>query len=109
MAELEIVTLDENGVSVKKFSELNADEKIALEVDVDLALAGFEKTQLLCVVCSVAIPSGLGHSYCVTHKPKFNVCELCNQEMRGLYCINCYTGKIITDENGNKFLEKKIK
>ena len=106
MSDIEITTLDDDG-STKKFSELNDDEKISLEVDVDLALNGFEKVTLLCIVCSVPIPSGMGHSYCETHNFGFPKCELCENVMRGLYCTHCYTGNIITDENGNRFLEMR--
>ena len=107
MGFVEIISFDENGVTKKNLNELSFDERLSLEVDVDLALAGLEKTQLLCVTCYKPIPSGLGHSYCETHKPNFKSCELCNQEMRGLYCIHCFTGRILTTPSGEKYLERK--
>jgi hypothetical protein len=70
MGFIEIITIDEDGVTKKNFDELTEDEKLSLEVDVDLALNGFEKVQLLCVVCLVPIQSGLGHCYCDKHLPK---------------------------------------
>lgn len=68
MGYIEIISIDENGVSKKMLDELNSDELLSLEVDVDLALNGFEKVQLLCVVCLVPIASGQGHCYCPRHK-----------------------------------------
>lgn len=70
MGYIEIISFDENGVTKKNFDELTADEKLSLEVDLDLATVGLEKIQLLCVVCYVPIASGLGHCYCEKHKPK---------------------------------------
>ena len=70
MGYIEIISFDENGVTKKNFDELTPDEKLSLEVDVDLALNGFEKIQLLCFTCFIPIPSGLGHSFCEKHKPK---------------------------------------
>lgn len=70
MGYIEIISIDENGVSKKNFDELTFDEKLSLEVDVDLALAGFEEIKLLCVVCLVPIASGQGHCYCPRHLPK---------------------------------------
>ena len=70
MGFIEIFTADENGAGWKNLDELTQDEKLSLEVDVDLALAGFEKVQLLCVECLAPIESGLGHCYCPRHLPK---------------------------------------
>lgn len=70
MSELEITSIDADGVSTKRVDELTEDERIALELDVDLALAGMESVQLLCVVCLRSIPSGQGHSFCPRHLPK---------------------------------------
>lgn len=70
MGFIEIFTADENGAGWKNLDELTEDEKLSLEVDVDLALAGFEEVKLLCVVCLVPIQSGLGHCYCEKHLPK---------------------------------------
>jgi hypothetical protein len=69
MGYIEIISFDENGVTKKNLNELNFDERVSLEVDVDLALSGFEKVQLLCVNCLVEIPSGSGF-YCKKHLPK---------------------------------------
>jgi hypothetical protein len=68
MGYIEIISFDENGVTKKNLNELTFDEKLSLEVDVDLALAGFEKTKLLCVNCLVEIPNGVGF-YCEKHTP----------------------------------------
>ena len=70
MGFVTITTFDENGVTTKDLSELTFDERLSLEVDVDLATAGLEPVQLLCVVCLTAIPSGLGHCYCPRHTPE---------------------------------------
>ena len=70
MGHIEIISIDEDGVSKQNLDELSFDERLSLEVDVDLALNGFEKVQLLCVVCLVPIASGQGHCYCPRHAPK---------------------------------------
>lgn len=70
MGYIQIFTADENGAGWKDFDELTEDEKLSLEVDVDLATAGFEEIKLLCVVCLVPIASGQGHCYCPRHLPK---------------------------------------
>ena len=70
MGYIEIISIDDDGVSKKNFDELTEDEKLSLEVDVDLATAGFEEIKLLCVVCLVPIASGQGHCYCPRHLPK---------------------------------------
>lgn len=67
MGYIEIFTADENGAGWKNLNELTADERLSLEVDVDLALAGFEPVQILCYVCLTAIPSGTGNA-CERHK-----------------------------------------
>lgn len=69
MGYIEIFTMDENGAGWKDLSTLTVDERIAVEVEVGLALAGLTPIQLACVVCHVNIPSGMGHSYCDTHVP----------------------------------------
>lgn len=70
MSELEIITLTEDGVSVKRLEELTADERLSLEVEVDLAEMGLEQVRLLCVVCLAPVASGQGHSFCPRHLPK---------------------------------------
>lgn len=70
MGYIEIISIDENGVSRKNLDELNFDERLSLEVDVDLALNNFAEIKLLCVVCLVPIASGQGHCYCPRHAPK---------------------------------------
>ena len=67
MGYIEIFTADENGAGWKNLNDLTFDERLSLEVDVDLALNGFEKVQLLCVVCLAPVESGLGHSFCPRH------------------------------------------
>lgn len=70
MGYIEIISLDNDGVTVKRLEELTADERLSLEVEVDLVELGFEESGLLCFECLKPIPSGLGHSYCDAHKPK---------------------------------------
>lgn len=70
MGFIQIFTADENGAGWKDLSELSFDERVSLEVDVDLATLGFEKVQLLCVVCLAPVQSGLGHSFCPRHAKK---------------------------------------
>ena len=71
MGYIEIFSMDENGAGWKDLSELTADERVSLEVDVDLALLGLNgEIGLLCFTCLKPIPSGMGHSFCEQHKPK---------------------------------------
>lgn len=70
MGYIEIFTADESGAGWKNLEDLTFDERLSLEVDTDLATLGFEKVQLLCVVCLTEIESGLGHCYCPKHLPK---------------------------------------
>lgn len=70
MGYIEIFSADENGAGWKNLNDLTFDERLSLEVDVDLALNGFEKVQLLCVVCLAPVQAGLGHSYCPRHAKK---------------------------------------
>ena len=70
MNELEVTSIDADGVSTRRIDELSEDERLSLEVDVDLALNGFEEVRLLCVVCLVPVASGQGHSFCPRHLPK---------------------------------------
>lgn len=67
MASIEIISIDEDGVSKKNFDELTEDEKLSLEVEVDLATVGLEEAQLVCVVCLAFIPNGSGF-VCEKHK-----------------------------------------
>jgi hypothetical protein len=67
MGFIQITTVSENGVTTKDLSELTADERLSLEVDVDLALNGLEEVKLLCVVCLAPVQVGLGHCYCPRH------------------------------------------
>ena len=71
MGYIEIISLDDDGVTIKNFDELTTDEKIEIDVEVSLQSAGLAKrTGLLCFTCLVPIPSGMGHSFCEQHKPK---------------------------------------
>lgn len=70
MGFIQIFSMDENGAGWKDLTELTADERLSLEVDVDLATMGLEEVKLLCVVCLAPVQSGLGHSFCPRHLPK---------------------------------------
>lgn len=70
MGYIEIFTADENGAGWKNLNDLTFDERVSLEVDVDLATLGLEEVKLLCVVCLAPVQSGLGHCYCPKHLPK---------------------------------------
>lgn len=70
MGYIEIFSADENGAGWKNLDDLTFDERLSLEVDVDLALNGFAEIKLLCVVCFVPIASGQGHCYCPRHAKK---------------------------------------
>lgn len=62
MSELKFTKIDENGVTEKTLDELNADERL----DVELA-ALVDDVKMLCVVCLAFIPKGSGF-YCENHK-----------------------------------------
>lgn len=68
MGFIEVFVMNESGAGWKDLSELTTDERISLEVEVDLSLAGFsDPVQMLCYVCLTAIPSGTGNA-CERHK-----------------------------------------
>lgn len=103
MGFIEIISMNEDGVTVKNLSELTESERLDLELDIVTGNVG----GLLCVTCYKPIPSGMGHSYCEAHKPNFKSCEECNKEMTGLYCFHCYTGRILTSPSGERYLEHR--
>jgi len=57
---IEIILLDEDGVTTKSFAELSSDEKF----DLDLHL---NDAKLLCYTCYEPIPDGFG-AFCSKHK-----------------------------------------
>ena len=65
MGYLEMISIDENGVTVTPVSEIS----IGDEIETLMALEQKAYT-LCCVDCFKPIPSGMGHSYCETHLPK---------------------------------------
>jgi hypothetical protein len=66
MGYCEIFQMTPDGAGWTNLDDLSIGDKVELE----LALMTEPKVQLLCVVCLVPVPSGMGHSYCETHKPK---------------------------------------
>lgn len=64
MGYCEMISIDENGVTVTPISEIS----IGDEIETLMALEQKAYT-LCCVVCFVPIPSGMGHCYCERHKP----------------------------------------
>lgn len=65
MGYIKITSFDENGISEKMLHELTADERLSLELDVDLATATNEKIKMLCWVCYKEIEIG---NACDLHK-----------------------------------------
>ena len=67
MGNLEVFTMNENGAGWVPLSTLPVSERIALEVETDLASVGMSaRPQLLCYTCSKPIASGMGSSFCST-------------------------------------------
>ena len=64
MSDLQVFQMDNNGAGWVSFDSLPFADKVELQ----LALDTNAPSQLLCVVCLVPIPSGLGHCYCDKHK-----------------------------------------
>ena len=64
MSYLEIFEMNSNGAGWVDVNELPIGDVMAIEIE----LATQPTTaQLLCVVCLVPIPSGMGHSFCANH------------------------------------------
>jgi hypothetical protein len=57
---IEIISLNENGVTTKSFDELSEDEKFVLDLHLNDA-------KLLCYTCYEPIPNGVG-AFCSKHK-----------------------------------------
>ena len=64
MGFIEIINLDENGVSRTDISELSFADSVELE----LALATPNAIQIACVICFCPIPSGTGNNTCEAHR-----------------------------------------
>ena len=64
MGYLEMITINEDGVTRTPVSEIS----IGDEIETIMALEQGAYT-LCCVDCFKPIPSGMGHSYCETHVP----------------------------------------
>lgn len=101
MSEMEVFTMSENGAGWVPLSELS----LADRVELDLAVVATPRVQLLCVVCGVPVASGMGHSYCVRHKPAAKYCDTCGCELMvdALYCLHCFTGRIGTTPTGERY------
>ena len=99
MSEMEVLVMNTDGVGWVPLSELPIGERIALEIDI----ATTTEYKINCVVCGKGIRSGMGHSYCDAHKPNFPKCESCGCEKIGLYCSDCYTGRIATSPSGERY------
>ena len=101
MSEMEIFVMNEKGAGWTPLSQL----AFADRVELDLAVRSTTSVQLLCVVCGVNVPSGMGHSYCVRHKPVAKYCDTCDCEMMvdALYCSHCFTGRIGTTPTGERY------
>ena len=71
MGNLQVFQMDTDGAGWVSLSTLPVSERIALEVEADLANAGMsERPTLLCFTCLRPIPSGTGSSFCSTHGGK---------------------------------------
>jgi hypothetical protein len=57
---IEIISINENGVTTKSFDELSSDEKFVIELHLNDA-------KLLCYECYEPIPDGFG-AFCSKHK-----------------------------------------
>lgn len=64
MDSLQVFTMDNDGAGWVPLDSLPFADKVELQ----LALDTNAPMQLLCVVCLVPIPSGMGHCYCDKHK-----------------------------------------
>ena len=71
MTTLEFITMNENGVTTRSFSELSSDEKISLEWAIINKDLEFRRTTPI----------------------RVGVCKVCVQPHQGLYCTNCFTGE----------------
>ena len=96
MSELEIFTMNATGAG---WVPLSLSDKVSLEVD----LMTGAKVTLSCLVCSVPVPEGRGHSYCDKHTPNNPSCGSCGCVQMGLYCSHCFTGRIGTTPTGERY------
>jgi len=61
MSYLEMISLDESGVTVTPIDEISIGDEIEI-------LFALPQATLACVVCLAPVQSGLGHSFCPRHK-----------------------------------------
>jgi hypothetical protein len=63
MSYLEMISLDETGVTVTPIDEISIGDEIEI-------LFALPQATLACVVCLAPVQSGLGHSFCPRHLKK---------------------------------------